>query len=476
MKKIFVGILAILSLKLAVSQTASINTGSLYISTGSDIFYAGGNFTNTSTLLRNNGQLYVKGNLTNNQTPAIIGTGTLYLNGTAAQTVGGTASFKTFNLNTNNTSGGIDITTNLSVSGTHTFTSGLITTAASRYLIYEDNATNTGASDAAHVNGWVKKLGDDNFTFPVGNASRLREIAISGLSSSSEFNAQYSGTTTNTSNLQSPLVAINPNEYWTLDKVSGSGTIAVTLNWNNAKVAFPHYVLSDLRAAQYTASKWTSTGANNITGTVLTSGTITSDPFSFSGAMPLSIGSTTFVVPLFFLELTAQNKEEYTLVQWKTAQEQNVKMLEVQRSGTGNNFITIGQVSPHNTFTQQLYEYKDLDNLNGTNFYRIKSIDFDGNIKYSKVVSISVNESTQEITLLNNPVKDAINLSINNSASTLYHYNLISTNGSTLQQGDIKFNGRGSMSISLSSYVLPGTYMVMISSSKKLFTHKIIVE
>jgi len=60
-------------------------------------------------------------------------------------------SFKTFNLNTNNTSGGINITTNLSVSGTHTFTSGLITTAASKYLIYEDNATNTGASDAAHV-------------------------------------------------------------------------------------------------------------------------------------------------------------------------------------------------------------------------------------------------------------------------------------------------------------------------------------
>src|SRR5687767_5592091 len=114
MKKrlVFLGLL-ITSLA-ANAQTAATNTGILYISGNTDIFYAGSDFTNTSTLLTNNGQLYVKGNLTNNQTPATIGTGTLFLNGSSAQSVAGSAPFKTYHLNTNNAAG-ITLNNNLSV-------------------------------------------------------------------------------------------------------------------------------------------------------------------------------------------------------------------------------------------------------------------------------------------------------------------------------------------------------------------------
>jgi hypothetical protein len=475
MKKwlLFMGLL-IMNLAV-ISQTPATNTGILYISTNADIFSAGSDFTNTSTLLTNNGQLYIKGNLTNNQIPATIGTGTLHLNGASAQIVAGTASFKTFNLNTNNTSGGITINTNLSISGTHTFTSGLITTAASRYIVYEDDATHSSASNTAHVNGWVKKIGNDNFIFPVGNVSHLREIAIRDISTSSEFNAAYSGATPNTSNMQSPLNSINLTEHWTLDKVAGTGTIAVTLNWDNAKVPFPNYVLNDLRVAQYISSNWTSTGANNITGTVSTNGTITSEPFSFSAAIPLSIGSISLFVPLYFLDVSAQRKENYTVVQWKTAQEQNVKTHEVERSSTGNNFTTIGQISARNSVNTQFYKYNDSTELSGTLFYRIKSVDLDGKIKYSKVVSVSVNNTKEEINLLTNPVKDAFNLSINNTVNTVYHYNLASMGGSIVQKGNIEFNGRGNVSISLYSRISPGSYILVINNGKKLFSWKVII-
>ncbi len=152
------------------AQTNVTNTGTLYISTSSDILHVTGDFTNNSgSALTNNGNLYVKQNLSNSQSAMAVGTGTLYLNGTSAQTVSGSQPFKTYNFVSNNSSG-ITLNNNLSVSGTHTFTSGLITTSATpNYLIYETGSSYSGNGDTKHVNGWVKKSGNTNFTFPVGD-------------------------------------------------------------------------------------------------------------------------------------------------------------------------------------------------------------------------------------------------------------------------------------------------------------------
>ncbi|MEY2918000.1 MAG: hypothetical protein RIS73_1714, partial [Bacteroidota bacterium] len=82
------------------------NNGIAYISNSSDILFINGSLTNASgAALTNNGNLYVKQNITNNQASMATGTGTLNLNGTGTQTIGGTQTFKTFNLVTNNSTG-----------------------------------------------------------------------------------------------------------------------------------------------------------------------------------------------------------------------------------------------------------------------------------------------------------------------------------------------------------------------------------
>src|SRR5258705_274157 len=107
------------------AQLAFTNSGNLQIHTGASITGLG-NFTNTSSgVLVNNGSFYVKGNLTNNQSSMAAVSGTLYLNGGNAQSVNGSQTFKTYNLETNN-SAGITLDNDLSVSGSHTFASGLI--------------------------------------------------------------------------------------------------------------------------------------------------------------------------------------------------------------------------------------------------------------------------------------------------------------------------------------------------------------
>src|SRR6185503_2935185 len=95
----FLTLIAIAISTIVNAQVDLTNTGVLRISTGSDILFINGNFTNTSAgSLTNNGQLHVKQNLTNDQSAMSAGTGILYLTGSAAQSVSGTQIFKTFDL------------------------------------------------------------------------------------------------------------------------------------------------------------------------------------------------------------------------------------------------------------------------------------------------------------------------------------------------------------------------------------------
>jgi hypothetical protein len=475
MKKILIHSICILLCIYTKAQEAATNSGNLQIHLGGSVAVFGG-FTNASSAtLVNDGSVYLKNTLTNNQASMSVGTGTLHLNGSSAQSVAGTATFKTYNLNTNNASG-ITLNNNLSISGTHIFTTGNIASSVTpNYLIYESGSSYTGATDAKHVTGWVKKIGNTGFIFPTGNGTYLRQIETSNLSTSIEFNAKYRGATQNTGNLQSPLVVINPNEYWTLDNITASGTTAqVTLNWDNSKVAFPTYVLADLRSAQYNASNlWESTGGS-ATGSVTTTGSITSNSLSVFGS--LSIGSTTFTVPLNFLSITAQRKTDYTLIDWETANEVNVKQQEVQRSRNSNMFITIATEPARNTIYKQTYSYKDFDRLEGTIYYRIKSVDFDGKTRYSKVVSVNYAGMAETISVRNNPATGIVYLTLISVKSKAYNYQLIAASGNIVQQGNLQYGGTGSMSIPLRSSVVRGSYILLLNDGVNISTHKIIVQ
>src|SRR6476646_7789409 len=128
MKGITLSILLLLFCVYTHGQQAVTNSGILQIHTGASVS-GFGNFTNTSTAtFVINGNLHVKGHLINDQAAIAIGTGTLYLDGTSSQIVAGAQTFKTYHLNTNNSSG-ITLNNNMSISGTHTFAAGIITSS-----------------------------------------------------------------------------------------------------------------------------------------------------------------------------------------------------------------------------------------------------------------------------------------------------------------------------------------------------------
>jgi hypothetical protein len=86
------------------------------------------------------------------------------------------------------------------------------------------------------------------------------------------------------------------------------------------------------------------------------------------------------------LEFTAESQGESVLLQWRTGIEVNVAMFEVQRSASGTNFYTVGEVEPNGSYSE--YQYVDTNMPKDSTrryYYRIKIVDTNGAVSYSEV-------------------------------------------------------------------------------------------
>jgi len=130
-------------------------------------------------------------------------------------------------------------------------------------------------------------------------------------------------------------------------------------------------------------------------------------------------------LPLAWLnfEVKANNNTSHILT-WETANEFNVKDFSVQQSANGIDFKTLGTLQPE---TDHLYTFVNNSLLNGVNYYRIAQVDLDGNINYSKTISVLNANSDYTVTLYPNPANDYVNISFEStrqSAAIIELYDL----------------------------------------------------
>jgi hypothetical protein len=448
---------------LANAQVGITNTGIVQIYPGTTVTGLS-DFTNSATgSLVNNGSLYLKGNIINNQSSMSAGTGTLYLEGSVTQTISGTQTFKTFNLVTNNAAG-FTLNNNLSVTGVHTYTSGMITTSATpNYMVYEAGSSYTGSSDARHVNGWVKKIGSTNFTFPVGTAVYERPIALTNLTASGEFNIRHNpAVTPNRLSTYNPLVYVDTSEYWTINRVSGTAAAQIAMNWDNSKVNFPNLMISDIRVANYDGTFWRSIGGS-ATGNALTTGNITSPGVSVFNRN-FTFGSVSYVLPIKIISFTAGRMNDYTKLNWAIGSELNVLNYELQRSDDGIAFYTVHTKNPYNRNGTEFYSYDDRKPLNGTAFYRLKVNNMGSQVNYSPVVTVSANTSGKEFYVVTNPVDMAITLYAGAAIKGSYNYTIVNTAGQVMQAGTLDIKNAGTYSIYLKPTIAPGAYVFVVQN------------
>jgi hypothetical protein len=217
---------------------------------------------------------------------------------------------------------------------------------------------------------------------------------------------------------------------------------------------------------------WTNVGGN-ATGNVATTGSITSSSVGSFGAF--TFGSLNSSLPLNFLGVAAKRKNNYSLVQWKTAEEFNVDHFEVERKDNRNNsFFKIADVAANNGVTNS-YETEDHLALDGTAFYRIRSVDRDGKYAYSKIVAVS-DKGDGSMAVINNPARNTIFISVNGVPKGNYVWQLIDASGRIVEAKQLLLDGQSVIDIPVPAKATKGLYLVKVRNGLFEFADKVIIQ
>lgn len=102
-------------------------------------------------------------------------------------------------------------------------------------FIFHGSAEHTNTSDFSYVDGKVIKLGNENFTYPIGSQGYYRFAGISSISTSNNYEAQYHLTNSDADyphELRAGIISlINNKEYWVVAPKDTIEETMLTLSW-----------------------------------------------------------------------------------------------------------------------------------------------------------------------------------------------------------------------------------------------------
>ena len=115
--------------------------------------------------------------------------------------------------------------------------------------------------------------------------------------------------------------------------------------------------------------------------------------------------SCSFVLPIELVSFRGVLVNKKVQLTWLTASEINNDYFQVERSPDALHYNSIGTVPGAGTSTNEnKYSFSDDLPDRGTNYYRLRQVDYNGAFSFSNAIAIKVlNESTNTFTLFSNP-------------------------------------------------------------------------
>jgi hypothetical protein len=167
-------------------------------------------------------------------------------------------------------------------------------------------------------------------------------------------------------------------------------------------------------------------------------------------------------LPVTLAAFNAVRQEAVALLTWSTTSEINSELFEIQRSTDAKNWTLIRTVrASGNAANTQYYRHTDELPESGTNYYRLKMIDFDQSFAFSQIRSVHFPEFSWA-RLFPNPVSHTLQINIRNKM--VRKLRLIDLSGRVLH--DIKIQS-SELQLDMRPYI-PGMYFVHLEQENGL--------
>ncbi|PBQ32578.1 hypothetical protein CNR22_12615 [Sphingobacteriaceae bacterium] len=194
--------------------------------------------------------------------------------------------------------------------------------------------------------------------------------------------------------------------YVTFDASRRTTAVAGSPSVTNVDVVVSGGTFSSTVTRTNTSFGWVSSGFVFVATSTLH--TISFSPGSGltinSGMIIDNISITASPLSIKLLTFEGQLQDNQVVFNWATASEKNNSFFEIERSTDGSLFTSLGKIDSKaiggNSSTKLTYQTDDLFPQEGDNYYRLKQVDYDNTVSYSKVIVVSMNKKQEDVSKL----------------------------------------------------------------------------
>jgi hypothetical protein len=183
-------------------------------------------------------------------------------------------------------------------------------------------------------------------------------------------------------------------------------------------------------------------------------------------AAQTSTQSNNASTPALMMSFDGQVQSQTADLNWVMENETDCKYFVIERSGDTGGYDSIGVVTGLNNNNQTTYIYTDDHMLNGNNYYRLRQVDMEGVVRYSKVVSLYdvQQEAAPRMSVYPNPTAATLNFSINSTSTQQIFVQIYSISGVLLQSSEQTLSAGNNLQSIAVNNLKSGNYFLKVSN------------
>jgi hypothetical protein len=187
--------------------------------------------------------------------------------------------------------------------------------------------------------------------------------------------------------------------------------------------------------------------------------------------------SFTCPLPLSLISFSGSLMNGKPQIKWTTAENETGDHFELEKSFDGRSFSTTASIPTTPKEGLESYVYNEPNIINGSVYYRLKMVNKNSTIKYSKVILIKTKDDGQihKLTILENPVNSTVNFSYTAAENEEDRVTIYNTNGAKVFTTTVSIRkGSNTMSLSIDPKIARGVYVMELSNAKETSVAKLI--
>ena len=190
--------------------------------------------------------------------------------------------------------------------------------------------------------------------------------------------------------------------------------------------------------------------------------------YNYSAPYACGTYASPITLPIKLLSFSGSVLNNKVQLQWLVDDNHTGDRFEVEKSNDGKNFRVNAMLFTTGEIGNAAYAYNEATVLDGGVYYRIKIINKDNSVSYSKVIFLkkATAGTAAEITLLQNPIQSTLSFSFTSSTTETATVNLYNMAGIKVLSFDITVQkGLNTITEPVDSKVTKGTYILEMRST-----------